>query len=65
MVDSGGWCPKFPNIPFDIIDMEDSNKMEGKFTEEEVLAAISGLNGEKASGRMVSQLCFGPLVGSL
>ena len=30
--------------------MEDSNIMEGKFTEEEVLVAIFGLNGEKASG---------------
>ena len=46
----GGWRPEFPNIPFDFIDEEDSNRIEGKFTEDEVLAAISSLNGEKASG---------------
>ena len=45
-----GMAPWFPNIPFDFIDEEDSNRIEGKFTEDEVLVAISGLNGEKASG---------------
>ena len=48
--DPGGWCPEFLNIPFNVIDEEDSNRIEGKFTEEELLAAISGLDGEKVPG---------------
>ena len=37
-------------IPFDVIDEEDSDRLEGKFTENEVSTTILGINGEKTSG---------------
>ena len=48
--DRGEWCPTFPDIPLDVIENEDSRRLEDKFSENEVLAAISGLNEEKALG---------------
>ena len=46
--DPGGWCPTFPNIPMEVLGVEDAGRLEDRFFEEEVFAAISGLNGEKA-----------------
>ena len=48
--DPGGWCTAFPDIPLDVIGDGDSVRLEDKFSKKEVLAAILGLNGEKASG---------------
>ena len=42
------WCPPFPNLPFNLIDEDQATKLEEMFTEEEILAAVSGLNGDKA-----------------
>ena len=47
---SGGWCPAFPNIPLEVLGTKDVGSLEVRFSEEEVFAAISGLNGEKAPG---------------
>ena len=44
------WCPSFPDLSFNEIDIEDSSKLEEVFSEEEIWAAISGLNGDKAPG---------------
>ena len=46
----GGWCPAFPNIPLEVLGTKDASSLEVRFFEEEVFAAISSLNGEKASG---------------
>ena len=42
------WRPPFPNLPFNGISEEQATKLEDIFTEEEVLATITGLNGDKA-----------------
>ena len=46
----GGWCPAFPNISMEVLGAEDASRLEDRFSEEEVFAAISGLKSEKASG---------------
>ena len=47
---SNNWCPPFPNIPFNLIGEDQAAKLEEMFIEEEILAAVSGLNGDKAPG---------------
>ena len=44
--------PRSPllNLPFNVIGEEQATKLEEMFTEEEILAAILGLNGDKALG---------------
>ena len=49
LLDPGEWRPTFLDIPLDVIGNEDFSILEDKFLENEVLAAISSLNGEKAS----------------
>ena len=44
------WCPSLPDLSFNEIGIEDSSKLEEVFSEEEIWAAISGLNGDKAPG---------------
>ena len=47
---SNNWCPHFPNIQFNLIGEVQVSKLEEMFTEEEILAAVSGINGDKALG---------------
>ena len=42
------WHPPFPNLPFNLIGKEQVAKLEEMFIEEEILAAVFGLNGDKA-----------------
>ena len=46
----GGWRPAFPNILLEVLGVEDVDIMEDRFSEEEVFASISSLNGEKTPG---------------
>ena len=47
---SNNWCPPYPDLHFNLIGAVQSAKLEEMFTEEEVLAAVSGLNVDKAPG---------------
>ena len=47
---SSNWCPPCPDLWFKVIGADQASKLEEMFTEEEILAAISGLNGDKAPG---------------
>ena len=47
---SSNWCPPFPDLRFKVIGADQASKLEEMFTEEEILAAISGFNGDKAPG---------------
>ena len=49
-IDPGGWRPNFPSVTLSVIGTEDATKVEEPFTEEEVFAALSELNGDKALG---------------
>ena len=44
------WHLPLPDLPFNVIGDEQAAKLEEMFTEEEILAAISGLSGDKAPG---------------
>ena len=44
------WRPPLPDLPFNVIGDEQVAKLEEMFTEEEILAAISGLSRDKAPG---------------
>ena len=52
------WRPPLPNLPFNVIGKEQATKLEEMFTEEEILAAILGLNGDKALGSDGFPLAF-------
>ena len=45
-----GWCPPLPNLALKEIGNEEAARLEETFSEEEIWAAISGLNSEKAPG---------------
>ena len=45
---SNSWCPPFLNFPFNLIGEDQAAKLEEMFIEEEILAIVSGLNGDKA-----------------
>ena len=47
---SNNWCPPYPDIHLNVIGADQSAKLEEMVTEEEVLAAVSGLNDDKAPG---------------
>ena len=47
---SNNGCPPYPDIHLNVIGADQSAKLEEMFTEEEVLAAVSGLNDDKAPG---------------
>ena len=47
---SNNWCLPYPDLQFNLISADQFAKLEEMFTEEEVLAAISGLNDDKAPG---------------
>ena len=47
---SNNWCPPYPDLYFNLIGADQTAKLEERFTEEEVLAVVSGLNDDKAPG---------------
>ena len=64
LIASSNWCPTFPDLRLKVIGADQASKLEEMFTEE-ILAAISGLNGDKAQGPDGFPLAFCSLVGSL
>ena len=48
--DSSGWRPPLPDLALNEIGHEEAAKLEEIFSKEEIWAAISGLNSEKAPG---------------
>ena len=44
------WCLPLPDLRFNVIGDVQAAKLEEMFTEEEILATISGLSGDKALG---------------
>ena len=48
--DPGGWRPPLPDFALNEIRHEEAARLEEIFSEEEIWAAISGLNSEKAPG---------------
>ena len=47
---SNNWCPPYPDLYFNLIVADQTAKLEERFTEEEVLAVVFGLNDDKAPG---------------
>ena len=47
---SNNWCPPYPDLYFNLIGEDQTTKLEEMFTEEEILAVVSGLNVDKALG---------------
>ena len=47
---SNNWRPPFSDLQFNLIGEDQAAKLEEMFTEEEILAAVSGLNDDKAPG---------------
>ena len=47
---SNNWRPPYPDLHFNLIGVDQSAKLEEMFTEEEVRAAVAGLNDDKAPG---------------
>ena len=47
---SNSWLPPYPDLCFNLIGADQTAKLEEMFTKEEVLAAVSGLNDDKAPG---------------
>ena len=50
LTDPGGWHPSMEGLDFNRIGNEDAARLEEVFSEEEVLKALSDLNGDKAPG---------------
>ena len=48
--DPGSWRPSILRIQFATLERSEAAKLEGIFTEEEVLAALKDMNGDKALG---------------
>ena len=44
------WRPPLPQLPFNVIGLEEVSKLEEVFTEKEIWVAIFELNGDKAPG---------------
>ena len=47
---SNNWRPPFPDLQFNLIGEDHAAKLEEMFIEEEILAAVSGLNEDKDPG---------------
>ena len=56
--DPGGWRPPLPDLALNEIGPEEAARLEEIFSEEEIWAAISGLNSEKAPGPDSIPLAF-------
>ena len=52
--DPGGWRPPLPDLALNEIGHEEAARLEEIFSEEEIWAAISGLNSEKAPDQTTS-----------
>ena len=52
------WRPPLPDLPFNVIGDEQAAKLEEMFTKEEILAAIFGLNRDKAPSPYGFPLAF-------
>ena len=50
LTDPGDWHLTMEGLDFNRIDVEEATRLEEVFTEEEVLSALSDLNGDKAPG---------------
>ncbi|RVW46228.1 LINE-1 retrotransposable element ORF2 protein [Vitis vinifera] len=50
LTDPGGWHPSMEGLDFNRIGDEDATRLEEVFSEEEVLKALSDLNGDKVPG---------------
>ncbi|KAG5544111.1 hypothetical protein RHGRI_016756 [Rhododendron griersonianum] len=48
--EEGVGCPRVDELEFDIISVEDASCLERPFDEEEVVAALKSINGDKAPG---------------
>ena len=48
--DQGSWHPSILGIQFATLERFEAAKLEGIFTEEEVLAALKDMNGDKSPG---------------
>ena len=48
LTDPGGWHHNFPSVALSKIGSKSATKVEEPFTKEEVFAALSELNGDKA-----------------
>ena len=48
--DTGGWSPSLPDMAINVIGLEEVDRLEENFSEEEIWKAISGLNSDKAPG---------------
>ena len=46
----GGWRPSLSGLSFNQIGEETVAKLEDRFTEDEIFAVVSSLNGDKAPG---------------
>ena len=55
---SSNRCPPLPDLRFHVIGANQVSKLEEMFTEKEILAAILGLNGDKAPGPDGFSLAF-------
>ena len=47
---SSNWCPPLPDLRLNVIGADQVSNLEEMFTNEEILAAILGRNGDKAPG---------------
>ena len=47
-MDPGSWCPSILGIQFATLERSEATKLEGIFTEEELLAALKDMNVDKA-----------------
>ena len=63
--DPGGWRPSLPDLALNEIGYEEAARLEEIFSKEEIWAAISGLNSEKATGPDGFSLAFGLSIGTL
>lgn len=60
--DQGGWQPRIPELPFEVLDSSDASKPKEQFIEE-VSATVAGLNGDKAPSLFQLGFCEGGCYG--
>ena len=53
-----GWCPSLSGLRFNQIGEETVARLEDRFTKDEIFAAVSSLNGNKAPGSNGFPLAF-------
>lgn len=50
LFEEGGWRPGVEGLSFEVLEELEARRLEGVFSEEEVLGALLELNGDKAPG---------------